>query len=110
MRFAARPLPAADAAAYVEQSISGGGHRYEARVTVHAPAERLAARLPWVASALEPIDAERCEYRTTDDELEWLALRIVMLDEEVDVHEPPELVAMLRGLARRLERATGGEG
>jgi len=63
-----------------------------------------------VASALEPIDAERCEYRTTDDELEWLALRIVMLDEEVDVHEPPELVAMLQGLARRLQRATGGEG
>ena len=88
----------------------GRRHRYEARVTVHAPAERLAARLPWVASALEPIDASAASTAPTDDELEWLALRIVMLDEEVDVHEPPELVAMLRGLARRLQRATGGEG
>ena len=62
-----------------------------------------------MAGALEPIDAQRCEYRTSDDELEWLALRIVMLDEEVDVHEPPELVALVRGLSRRLERATGGK-
>jgi predicted DNA-binding transcriptional regulator YafY len=107
-RFAARTLPAGmDAAAYVEQSISGAGSRYEAHVTVHAPAEQIAARLPWVASALEPIDAGRCEYRTSDDELEWLALRLIMLDEELDVHGPPELVALLGGLIRRLQRATG---
>jgi predicted DNA-binding transcriptional regulator YafY len=77
---------------------------------VHASAEQLAARLPWVAGSIAPVDGERCEYRTSDDELEWLALRIVMLDEEVDVHEPPELVAMLAGLARRLQRATAGAG
>jgi predicted DNA-binding transcriptional regulator YafY len=109
-RFTARALPAADPAAFVEQSISGGGTRYEARVTVHASAEQLAARLPWVAGSIAPVDGEHCEYRTSDDELEWLALRIVMLDEEVDVHEPPELVAMLAGLARRLQRATAGAG
>src|SRR5829696_8077083 len=42
-RFTARTLPAKDAAAYVEQSISGGApSRYEARVTVHAPAAEIA--------------------------------------------------------------------
>ena len=107
MRFTARPLPAKDAAAYVEQSIAGAWSRYEARVTVHAPADEIAARLPWVAGALEPIGADRCEYRTSDDDLEWLALRIAMLGAAVDVHEPPELIAQLGVLAGRLRRSAG---
>ena len=106
-RTTPRTLPAADAAAYVRQSIAGGS-RYEARVTVHAPAEHLAARIPSVAGGLTPIDAQRCEYRTSDDDLEWLALRITMLGVDVEVHEPPELVAQLKVLARRLRRATRG--
>jgi predicted DNA-binding transcriptional regulator YafY len=105
-RFTARTLPAADAAAFVDQRIAGGGVRYEARVTVHASAEDLAQRLPWISGSLEPIDAQRCEYRPSDENLEWMALRIVMLDVDVEVHEPPELVTLLRGLARRLQRAT----
>jgi predicted DNA-binding transcriptional regulator YafY len=106
-RFTGRTLPAADAAAYVRQSIAGAWSRYEARVTVHAPAEEIAKRLPWAAGALEPIDAHRCEYRTADESLEWLALRIAMLGAEVDVHEPPELMEHLDALARRLQRAAG---
>jgi len=102
-----RTLPAADAAAFVEQSITGTSHRYEARVTVHAAADEVAARLPWTASALTPIDAQRCEYRTEDDDLDWLALRIVMLGADVDVHAPPELAPALRAIAGRLERAAG---
>jgi predicted DNA-binding transcriptional regulator YafY len=104
-RFEAHELPARDAAAYVEQSIAGAWSRYEARVTVHAPAERLVDRMPYLAGALEPIDAQRCEYRTSDDDLEWLALRVAMLGVDFDVHEPPELVATLESLAQRLERA-----
>jgi predicted DNA-binding transcriptional regulator YafY len=104
-RFTARTLPGKDAAAYVEQSITGGRSRYEARVTVHASAEEIAGRLPYLASALEPIGADRCEYRTSDDDLGWLATRIVMLGTDVEVHEPPELIAQLRLLAERLQRA-----
>jgi predicted DNA-binding transcriptional regulator YafY len=106
-RFTARTLPAEDAAAYVEQSLAGGWSRYEARVTVHASAEEVAARHPYVAGALEPIDAHRCEYRASDDSLDWLAIRIAMLGVDVDVHEPPELVAQLNALADRLRRAAG---
>jgi predicted DNA-binding transcriptional regulator YafY len=105
VRFAPRRLPARDPAAYVEQSIAGAGRRYEARVTVHAAADELAKRIPYVAGALEPIDAGRCEYRTSDDDLDWLALRIAMLGVDVEVHEPPELRAQLKALARRLARA-----
>jgi predicted DNA-binding transcriptional regulator YafY len=107
-RFAARRLPAKDAAAYVEQSIADARSRYEARVTVHASADELAKRLPYVAGALEPIDAGRCEYRTSDDDLDWLAIRIAMLGVDIEVHEPPELVAQLGVLARRLRRAASG--
>jgi predicted DNA-binding transcriptional regulator YafY len=106
-RFATRTLPAKDAGAYVEQSIAGAGNRYEARVTVHAPADEIAQRIPWVAGALEPIDAHRCEYRTSDVDLDWLALRIAMLGVDVDVDGPPELIAQLDVLARRLRRASG---
>jgi predicted DNA-binding transcriptional regulator YafY len=108
-RTTARALPAPDAATYVRQSIAGGS-RYEARVTVHAAAEEVAARMPYVAGGLTPIDARRCEYRASDDNLEWLALRIVMLGVDVDVHEPPELVAQLQVLAARLRRATADSG
>jgi predicted DNA-binding transcriptional regulator YafY len=106
-RFTARRLPAKDAAAYVQQNIAGAGSRYEARVTLHAPADEIAKRLPYVAGALEPIDAHRCEYRTSDYDLEWLAIRIAMLGVDVDVHEPRELIAQLNALGRRLRRAAG---
>ncbi len=72
---------------------------------MHAPADEIARRLPWVAGALEPIDAQRCEYRTSDYDLEWLALRIAMLGVDVDVDEPPELIAQMDALGRRLLRA-----
>jgi predicted DNA-binding transcriptional regulator YafY len=106
VRFAPRTLPAKDAAAYVRDSIAGAWSRYEARVTVHAPADEIASRIPWAAGALEPIDAQTCEYRTSDDNLGWLAIRIAMLGVDVDVHEPPELIEELRALAGRLSRAT----
>jgi predicted DNA-binding transcriptional regulator YafY len=105
-RFTPRELPAKDAAAYVQQNISGAGSRYEARVTVHASADELARRHPYVTGALRRIDAHRCELRTSDDNLDWLAIRIAMLGVDVEVHEPPELIAQLDVLARRLQGAS----
>jgi predicted DNA-binding transcriptional regulator YafY len=107
VRFTPRDLPAEDAATYVRENIAGAFNRFEARVTVHGAAEDVARRLPHLAGALTPIDEQRCEYRTSDYDIEWLALRIAMLGVEVDVHEPPELITQLRALSRRLRRATG---
>lgn len=106
-RFTPRELPAKDASAYVVQSISNAPSRYETRVTVHASADEMARRVPSYWGRFEPIDTERCEYRTRDDDLKWLAMRIAMLGVEVEVHEPPELVEHLQALAARLRRATG---
>jgi predicted DNA-binding transcriptional regulator YafY len=106
IRFTPRRLPAADAAAYVAQSISGAPHRYEARITLHAAADQLAGRVPAHWGTLEAKDARSCEFRTGDDDLAWLALRIAMLGVDFEVHEPPELAEHLRTLADRLRRAS----
>ena len=53
----------------------------------------------------QPLGEDRCEYRTGDDNLDWLGARIAMLGVDFDVHEPPELVEHLQGLARRLARS-----
>jgi predicted DNA-binding transcriptional regulator YafY len=105
VRFVARKLPAKDAAAYVAQSITGAPNRFEALVTLHAAAEEITSRVPSYWGAIEPIDAHTCKYRTGDDDLGWLALRIAMLGVDFEVHEPPELVEHLRALASRLRRA-----
>ena len=106
-RFAARELPAKDASAYVERSISSAPSRFEARVTVNASAAEIASRFPSYWGTFEPIDAHSCEYRGGDDDLGWLAMRIAMLGVDVEVHEPPELIEHLRALSRRLRRAAG---
>ena len=105
VRFSPRKLPTKDAAAYVERSLAQAWSRYEARVTLHAPAAQVRARR-WVGGTVEPIDDERCSYRTSDDNLDWLAMRIAMLGYEFEVHEPPELVERLRAVSDRIDRAT----
>jgi predicted DNA-binding transcriptional regulator YafY len=106
-RFTPRGPPGGDAAAYVQQSIRGAPGRYEARVTLHAPAAEIARRAPGRWGTVTPAGPDRCELRTGDDDLGWLALRIAMLGVDFDVHEPPELAEHLRTLAGRLERAAG---
>jgi predicted DNA-binding transcriptional regulator YafY len=104
-RFTPRTLPAKDAAQYVDQSITGAPNQFEALVTLHASAEEIASRIPAHWGAIEPIDARTCKYRTGDDDLGWLAVRIAMLGVDFEVHDPPELVEHLRALAVRLRRA-----
>jgi predicted DNA-binding transcriptional regulator YafY len=104
-RFTPRKLPARDAAAFVEQSISSAPNRFEVVVTLHAPAQEIAGRVPPHWGSIEPIDARTCEYRTGDDDLRWLALRVAMLGVDFELRESPELVEELRALASRLSRA-----
>jgi len=105
VRFTARILPTKDAAAYVEQSIAGAPNRFEARVTLHVAAAEIASRAPARWGTIAPIDAHTCEYRTGDDDVRWLALRIALLGVDFEVHEPPELVEEVRALAQQFTRA-----
>jgi predicted DNA-binding transcriptional regulator YafY len=106
-RFTARELPAKDAAAYVRRSIAEKPNRYDAVVTLHAPLEEIARRVPRHWGSLEAIDSRTCRYTTGDDDLGWLAMRIAMLGVDFEVGEPPELVDQLRELGRRLGRGAG---
>jgi predicted DNA-binding transcriptional regulator YafY len=106
-RFESRALPNDDAAAFVAANLSGAPSRYQARVTLHAPAQEVAERALLAGSTVEAIDKRTCELRTSDDSLDWLAVRVAMVGVEFEVHEPPELVERVRELAARLERAAG---
>lgn len=105
-RFEPRTLPAEDAATYVGRSLAAAPARHEARVTVQAPAHELRTRR-WLGGTVEPIDDRRCLLCTSDDNLDWLAMRIAMVGYEFEVHEPPELVERLREVSERIARATG---
>jgi predicted DNA-binding transcriptional regulator YafY len=104
VRFTSRRLPSKDAAAYVQQSIAGAPNRFEAVVTLRAAAEEITSRVPLYWGTIDAIDAHSCRYTTGDDDLRWLALRILMLDVDFEVHEPPELLEHLDALALRLGR------
>src|SRR5436190_711119 len=84
-RFDARALPGGDPAAYVAANLSEARSRYQARVILRVPAAAMSAR-PHLWGSIEPIDDDTCEYRTSDDSLDWLAMRIGMLGVEFEVH------------------------
>ncbi len=105
-RFQARPLPAADAAAYVTGNLARAPKPYEALVILHAPAEAVIERFPWARDYLRPLGEDRCEYRPGDVSLDYLAMRIGMLGYDFEVREPPELVERFKALAGRFRAAT----
>jgi len=104
-RFHPRTLPADDAAAFVQQGLRSYRMRYEARLTVECPASDLENRR-WLMGDVKALGENRCELRTGDDNLDWLAMRIASLPAAYTVHEPPELVTRLREIAERIMEAT----
>lgn len=105
-RFAPRPAPDGDVAAYVSRRVSAAAWRHRARVTVHAPADVVAERINPAVGVVEAVDATTCVLDTGADSLETLAVHLGMLGHDFDVTEPPELVDHLRELAARYGRST----
>jgi predicted DNA-binding transcriptional regulator YafY len=58
-KFVPRADPDGDVVAYVEKGLRSAMWRYRARVTVHASAERVIARVP-PPSGVEPLDEHTC--------------------------------------------------
>ncbi|RAO39074.1 hypothetical protein PSN13_00098 [Micromonospora saelicesensis] len=104
-RVAARQLPASDAASFMTEKLLELTPVYRAVVTLHAPIERMAGPLGGAGVDLEPIDATSCRLRSNADTLEWLAWRLLTLGCDMEVHEPPELIAYLRQIGTRATRA-----
>jgi predicted DNA-binding transcriptional regulator YafY len=112
-RFAARELPGGDAAAYVAQGFSDAKRfaaeqqRWKAHVVLDAPADEMAARHPTIWGSFAPRADGRCDYRTSADELNWIAVRVATLGVPFEVVEPPELRDAFGRLAIRFARAAG---
>ncbi|GAA0968266.1 YafY family protein [Acrocarpospora macrocephala] len=102
-RFTPRPLPG-DVASRVSRGVATAPWRYRARVIVHAPAERVAQKLP-VPAEIQPLGEDRCVFEPGSDNPLMLAGYLAMLGEDFTVEGSPELVAALRTLAERLLRA-----
>jgi predicted DNA-binding transcriptional regulator YafY len=108
-RFVPRELPGGDVATYLLRGVGSATWRYRARVTVHAPAALVAARVP-PAVLVEAVDDRTCIADVGSDTPHMLAVYLGMLDLDFDVHEPPELVQQLATLADRYRRAISRPG
>ena len=108
-RFAPRELPTGDAAEFLTSSMRGGQQPWEVDVSFAAPADFVAARLPASFGVPEPTGPGSCRLRAeAGDSLEWLALRLALVDCEFTVHQPARLIEHLGALGGRLTRAAGG--
>ncbi|WP_330239236.1 helix-turn-helix transcriptional regulator [Streptomyces sp. NBC_00525] len=105
-RFTPRELPEGDAAEYLSSSMARRQPEFEVDVSFAAPREFVASRLPGRIGPLEPEGEDGCRLRAVvRDSLEWLALRLALVDCEFTAHQPPQLVAYLADLGGRLTRA-----
>ncbi|MFE3070926.1 helix-turn-helix transcriptional regulator [Streptomyces sp. NPDC059247] len=107
-RFSPRELPAGDAAQLLARSMSRAQPELELDIAFEAPAGSVAARLP-SHLAPEPTGPSSCRLRARSaDSVEWLALRLALVDAAFTVHGPPALHAHMADLAGRLTAATRG--
>jgi predicted DNA-binding transcriptional regulator YafY len=104
-RFAPRALPDEDVSAYVMRAVAYEGWAVHARITVLAPASEVAARINPAVGIVEPIDDESCVLITGADSLATMAVYVGLLDMDIRVDEPPELVERMKVLSRRYGEA-----
>ncbi|MGJ7417555.1 helix-turn-helix transcriptional regulator [Streptomyces cinereoruber] len=109
-RFTPRKLPAGDAAQLLARSMARSQQELDLDVSFEAPADFVTARLP---SHLAPAPAgpAACRLRArTADSVEWLALRLALVDAPFTVHGPEPLRAYVEDLAGRLAAAVPARG
>ncbi|MET7757033.1 YafY family protein [Streptomyces sp. NPDC005389] len=107
-RFTPRELPAGDAAQLLVRSMSRAQPELDLDVTFEAPADFVTARLPshLVPTATGPAT---CRLRTRSaDSVEWLAIRLALVDAPFTIQSPPSLLTYVEDLAARLTASTVG--
>ncbi|MEU0371452.1 YafY family protein [Streptomyces sp. NPDC006283] len=106
-RFTPREVPTGDAAELLSHSVSRHQPEHDVDVSFEAPASFVGARLPEHLGAPVPTGDNRCRLRARSvDSIEWLAVRLALVDCEFTVHGPPPLRDHVAELATRLTRAT----
>ncbi|MFE8941730.1 MULTISPECIES: helix-turn-helix transcriptional regulator [unclassified Streptomyces] len=101
-RFAPRELPAGDAAQMLTRSMARSQPELDLDVSFEAPADFVTARLP-AHLVPAPTGPVTCRLRArAADSVEWLALRLALVDAPFTVHGPEPLRAYVEDLAGRL--------
>ncbi|MBF6178547.1 helix-turn-helix transcriptional regulator [Nocardia otitidiscaviarum] len=106
-RFTPRDAPEIDPAGFVSRGVSTAPYRYQARITLFAPAAVAADRIAPTVGVIEAVDADTCVLHTGSDSLDELAVYVGIFGFDCRIHEPPELVEHIRTLTARLAAATG---
>jgi predicted DNA-binding transcriptional regulator YafY len=109
-RFTPRPLPSEDLADFVTRAVTSGQYRYQAVLTMFAPAAQVADEVPPSIGAVRETGEDTCTLRIGSDSLDQLAVWVAAFGFEFAIQEPPELVEHLRTLTARLTRATDRSG
>jgi predicted DNA-binding transcriptional regulator YafY len=102
-RFTPRELPERDPGAFVTAKLYSSAPTYRTVATLDLPTAPA-----HLGGESTPLGDGRCRWESAADTVEWLAFRLLTLDCEFEVHEPPELVDHLRTVAGRARRAAGG--
>jgi predicted DNA-binding transcriptional regulator YafY len=105
-RFTPRQAPDVDLAGYLSHGISTAAYRYQARITLHTPAQTAAERISPTVGVIEAIDPQTCVLYTGSNSLDEIAVYVALFGFRFRVHEPPELITHLRNLSARLTEAT----
>ena len=104
-QFTPRNFPG-DIAEYVSRSIRQVPYRYRMRIKLQGSVTQLAKRIPSWCGVLEALDEESCTLSTGADSIEALAAQVILTGTDFAILDAPELVAELREIAARLDRAT----
>jgi len=104
-RFTPRQAPDFNLADYLTRGVSIAPYRYQAQITLHAPAEAAAERIPPTVGVIEAIDPDTCLLHTGSNSLDELAIYVALFGFRFRIHEPPELIAHIRDVVTRLTDA-----
>ncbi|PSJ30694.1 DNA-binding transcriptional regulator [Streptosporangium nondiastaticum] len=106
-RVTPRPLPAADAAAYVATRLAAAPARYTFHATVPADAETVRARTYALSNRVQPVDETTSTLDLAADNPHHIAEQLLGIDlgPAHTIHGTPELAPHLEKLAYRLLRA-----
>ncbi len=109
-RFPSRPLPAADAAEFVAQSLSAMPMPHNATVVARGRVDAVGEVVGWFGAEVEVAGEDTCRIRLRAESSQWLDSMIAMIAVVADIEacDPPDVAGRIADLAGRLARANVG--